>query len=221
MRRSFTLRLSFVRAFIQRPIHWLRIALKIALLPLNQALNPELLIAIAGILALSGWAAISNPASAANRAPSGPDSQTVCDIPLQHLDYSATFFWKGEEKGLRPMRIQIGLTPRHDGGSSKVALISSRDSRGSVPGCYAICATRALERRGSNAAPARLELSCRSEGIAGLNSPAALIWSPDEGSSAIRLGTWAEGYQEAALRVELDSYSPSPMLRQVAARERP
>lgn len=116
-----------------------------------------------------------------------------CARSLDRLYYSAVF---ESPTTAEPMRVQVGRSQEET-----VALISSQDS------CHASCKVVRLEKQGPRQ-PSALVMKCRSQRLAALTTPVALLWSEsDRPSPEIRFGSWLTGYQQARLRIELDRYS--------------
>lgn len=128
----------------------------------------------------------------------GKEAFAACSQPLDEVQYSATFNWKAQK-----MSIQIGLKQTEQGLTRVAHLISATDQE-----CQAICQTRGFETEESFS-PVALTLSCSSPTLESLQTPAVLIWAdPSSGEKpTLRFGSWVQGYREAALDVQLDTYS--------------
>jgi|GEM_PF-3055173 len=121
-----------------------------------------------------------------------------CESVIDHINYSASF-----KSNAQAMKLVVGTGKSASGNPAMIAQILSagRD-------CQAVCHVRAFERNENTLAPVSMDLECQATRFkAGFNAPVTLIWATStEGDPEIRIGTWLDGYQKAALRVELDHY---------------
>ncbi len=150
---------------------------------------------------LSAYAAVA--ATTSETAP--------CSIQLKEVLYSAQFDWSAQlNQGVStPMQIQIG-TQSHPQGDAWAVITGPR-------GCQAICRMKEFVKN-SVESPIALSMSCQGEGFGVLTTPATLLWtSYDFPKPTLRFGSWVNGYQSVALRVEFDRYSlPKTRTRTVA-----
>lgn len=129
----------------------------------------------------------------------------ACSTQLKEVLYSAQFDWEGTT----PMQIRIGTRSQPQG--DIWAVISG------PRGCQAICRMKEFVKN-SVESPIALSMSCQGAGFGVLTTPATVLWtSYDFPKPTLRFGSWVNGYQSVALRVEFDRYSaPKNSARTVA-----
>jgi hypothetical protein len=136
-----------------------------------------------------------------------------CSLPIKNVQFSGTFSLKSSPQK-KPLRFVIG-EPAGAGSGSSVAQIWSGDR------CQATCSSIDIEK-GEMALPISLDLQCRGEDLGGaLSAHVAVLW--DHGAdhtTVLRFGSWLEGYEQAAMKVEVDHFN-SPTAVSVASRSVP
>lgn len=159
-----------------------------------------------GIALSIGSAALLTLSSAVQAAPT-PDS---CSMKLKTLQFAGTFDWKNTKNGrLEKLRFVIG-SPEHGEKGTSVAQIwagkqcqasCSSVDLGAAPG------TQALEKD-ELSLPISLDLQCRGEELGALSARVAVLWGHGSKSeTTLRFGSWVDGYEQAALKVEVDHFN--------------
>ncbi len=125
-----------------------------------------------------------------------PSWSATCHHPSKELKLDASFFLDGA-----PMQIRVG----NDLKKKMTATVYAQGR------CQAVCEVTNFEQDRNQATgggnPLSLELSCRSVGLAPLESRATLFWPEALGQKlpTLRFGTWLTGYRKAPLKVRLDT----------------
>lgn len=131
-----------------------------------------------------------------------PTSDT-CSMKLKTLQFAGTFDWKSGSSGkIEKRRFVIG-TPAHGAVGTSVAQIWAGNH------CQASCSSVDLGAGVTGfSLPISLDLQCRGEELGALSARVAVLWSHGSKSETmLRFGSWVDGYEQAALRVELDQFN--------------
>ena len=125
-----------------------------------------------------------------------------CTKHLKDVQFSGTFKLKSAASEAKPMRFVIGV-PEDATPGSAVAQIWSGDS------CKATCSSIDFEKGGASL-PISLDLQCHGAELGALSTHVAVLW--DHGptpTTQLRFGTWLDGYEQAAVRVQVDRFNPT------------
>lgn len=133
---------------------------------------------------------------------------STCGSKLEHVEYKADFDWMGSSVVPKAMQLRIGSLEGRP--NEKVAQIATGGE------CQAVCRIEAFEKSNLQM-PVSMDLDCRGNRLNPLAAPATLFFARgEELQPTIRFGTWLNGYQEAALRVDVDRYSGDVAARSLA-----
>lgn len=102
--------------------------------------------------------------------------------------------------GAEPLRFVIGEAEGGTKGSAVAQIWAGNH-------CQASCSSIQFEK-GDLSMPISLDLQCRGEELGALSAHVALLWAQGNNTSTqLRFGSWVEGYEQAALKVEVDRFS--------------
>ena len=116
-----------------------------------------------------------------------------CSARFQEVRYIGNF------NAGRAMRIKVGTVKNANGSLTESAQIWSGRT------CAAVC--QASQSEGT------VELRCNGVQFEALSTPATLFLLADwKGASTLRFGSWLGGYQDVAVKPELNRYSGNPRI---------
>jgi hypothetical protein len=120
-------------------------------------------------------------------------SETSCAQPLRRVEYAAEFQMKhGANAAPTSLRLLIGL-PKLKKSAKRVAQIwSGRE-------CRALCEAKRFTRDS-------VDLQCKNAQMATFSTRASVILP----ETALRFGTWLQGYEQIPLKVSVDRLSSKP-----------
>jgi hypothetical protein len=131
-------------------------------------------------------------------------------MKLKTLQFAGTFDWKNAHTGKsEKLKFVIG-TPEHSEKGTSVAQIWAGKQ------CQASCSSVDLGAASGAKAfakdelslPISLDLQCRGEELGALSARVAVLWGHGSRSeTTLRFGSWVDGYEQAALKVEVDHFN--------------
>jgi hypothetical protein len=170
----------------------------------NQGLwvDVSLTISSAFLLALTlGTTAYASPQPA--------NSGDTCSMSLKTLQFAGTFDWKNAHTGkTEKLRFMIGTPEKGAAKGTSVAQIwSGKHCQASCSSIDIVGRPGALEMDEASI-PISLDLQCRGEALGALAARVAVLWSHgSQPTTTLRFGSWVDGYEQAALKVEVDRFN--------------
>lgn len=126
-----------------------------------------------------------------------------CPVRLDPVSYSAQFDWQGTQASAKKLKIKVGALASSKSNTALTALIYSDQ------GCEAVCQVKNFMKE-DNFQPIALSMECRGVKFEGLSTPVTLMWSVTHAAApTLRFGSWASGFEETALRVDVDRLTPA------------
>jgi hypothetical protein len=185
------------------------------------ALGSAALLALTLASTANAAAMVPGTSPAAFAAPAAIPGDT-CSMRLKSLQFAGTFDWKNTRTGkVEKLRFVIGTPAQGAGGTpAQGAATTSVAQIWSGKQCQASCSSVDFGKSTPPGAlqtdelsmPISLDMQCRGEELGALAARVAVLWNHgSKGATTLRFGSWVDGYEQAALKIEVDHFSATSL----------